>query len=577
VQFVTDLPHWSPPRHRRRAKCCCDASRLAHFRAAVAKVRNAAFMALKFPTERLGRRHRMSRKLIAAVLALSVAGCGAVYTSPGVYEAAGDLDVRVISLSFSTVAEANLAPYVPARLPPYFRPEAGVEAAPLRLGAAGAMPDLPAAGSLTLGDDASRVDGAARQLPSAATLPVGAPGIAVTRLPPAGEPQPYRIGIADVVLLAANTAGATLNDVPALIAAQSRRQGYIVQDDGAIAVPDVGRVRIAGLTLEESEATIFQALVSQRLDPTFSLEISDFNSQRVSIGGAVKTPALAPITLKPLYLSEALQLGGGVTSPDIDYVVIRLFRNGDVYQVPLRRLYAEGGLNDVLLRDGDSVFVDTQYDALQAKSYFEEQLRLRDAELREREFGFRQTQAAADDVRLAVTIAQFEFQRAQIQQQLLRMQIDVASYNAQRSSDRRNVDSVARQAFKDRLELGAVKRDYAYLAGEIRKPARFELPFENRASLADVLFDDLGIDMKTGDYSEIYVLRRSERPEEAGGVTAYHLDARNAAALTQAAALELRPNDIVFVAEQPITTWNRVLSQLTPQLFFQAASATTGL
>jgi polysaccharide export outer membrane protein len=127
------------------------------------------------------------------------------------------------------------------------------------------------------------------------------------------------------------------------------------------------------------------------------------------------------------------------------------------------------------------------------------------------------------------------------------------------------------------MELGAVKRDYAYLAGEVRKPARFELPFENRASLADVLFDDLGIDMRTGDYSEIYVLRRSERPEEGGGVTAYHLDARNAAALTQAAALELRPNDVVFVAEQPIATWNRVLNQLTPQLFFQAATVTSGL
>ena len=74
-----------------------------------------------------------------------------------------------------------------------------------------------------------------------------------------------------------------------------------------------------------------------------------------------------------------------MTNADADYAVVRLFRNGEVYQAPLRRLYADGGLKDVLLRDGDSVFVDTSYDAAQAQRYFEEQLRLRQAELAERE------------------------------------------------------------------------------------------------------------------------------------------------------------------------------------------------
>jgi polysaccharide export outer membrane protein len=518
----------------------------------------------------------MSNKLIVAMLALTLGGCGAIYTSPSVTDGLdGSMDVRVVAMTFSATSEANLSPYVPARLPPYFRPEPSDPAPKLGLGGAGVMPNLPDANALLARRSAAET--LSRALPPAATQATRPPGQAALRLPPAGEAQPYRIGVADVVLLSANTTGATLNDVPALIAAQNRRQGYIVQDDGAIAVPDVGRVRIGGLTLEESEAAIFQALVSQRLDPTFSLEIAEFNSQRVSVGGAVKSPELAPITLKPLYLSEALQLAGGVAASDPDYVLVRLFRNGEVYQAPLRRLYADGGLNDVLLRDGDSVFVDTQYDIDSARSYFEEQLRLRDAELREQEFAFRQTQGEIDEVRLASTLAQFEFQRAQLQQQLVRMRIDVATYNAQRGSVVRTDASDARAAFKDRLELGAVKRDYAYIAGEVRKPARMELPFETRASLADLLFKDGGIDMKSADYAEIYVLRRSLRPEEAGGVTAYHLDAANAAALTEAAVFELRPNDVVFVAEQPVTTWNRVLSQLTPQLFLQAVNSAGGI
>ncbi|MFT6774711.1 MAG: polysaccharide export outer membrane protein [Paracoccaceae bacterium] len=513
----------------------------------------------------------MGKNLIVTLLALAIGGCGVIYTVPSVSESSGGADVRIVSLTFDTATAANLDPYVPARLPPYFRPEPADPAPRLSAGS-NAMPDLPDAADLARRGAGADV-GARPAMPRAATQPTGLPGAAATRLPPPSEAQPYRIGIADVVLLAANTAGATLNDVPALIAAQNRRQGYIVQDDGAIAVPDVGRVRIAGLTLEEAEATIFQALVGQRLDPSFSLEIAEFNSQRVSIGGAVKSAELAPISLKPLYLSEALQLAGGVTSTDLDYVVIRLFRNGDVYQVPLRRLYADGGLNDVLLRDGDSVFVDTQYDVVQARAYFEEQLRLREAELRDREFVLRQTQAETDNVRLATTLAQFEFQRAQLRQQIVRMQIDVEQYNASRAANQRADDAAARLAFKDRVELGAVKRDYAYIAGEVRKPSRMKLPFETRASLADILFEDTGFDIKSADYSEIYVLRRATRPEEMGGVTAYHLNAKNAAALTEATVFELRPNDVVFVAEQPVTSWNRALSQLTPQFFLQAVSS----
>ncbi len=417
--------------------------------------------------------------------------------------------------------------------------------------------------------------GSASDLPPAATSQAAPPRPAATRLPPAADPQPYRIGTADVVLLSANTAGATLNDVPGLISAQSKRQGYIVQDDGAIASPDVGRVTIGGLTMEEAEAEIFQALVAKRLDPSFSLEIAEFNSQRVTVGGLVRQPSVAPITLKPLYLSEALQMSGGTTELDNDYAIIRLFRNGEVYEVPLRRLYDDSGLTDVLLRDGDSIYVDTEYEIDQARQYFEEQIRLRDAELREREFAFRERQADLDEARYSLTIAQFEMQKAQLRQQLNQMQIDVAEYNATRNADLRSALNADREAFMDRVQLGAVKRDYAYLAGENRRPLRLPLPFENRAYLADLLFNDEGLNIQTADYSEVYVLRSSRRPEEFGGVDAYHLNASNAVNFVTAAQFEMRPGDIVFVAEQPITTWGRVITQLTPNIFTQAASLAT--
>ena len=72
-------------------------------------------------------------------------------------------------------------------------------------------------------------------------------------VPPAADPGPYRIGTGDVVLIATRSRGSTVEELTGLLAAQNRRQGYTVQDDGAIAIPEVGRVILGGQTLEEAE------------------------------------------------------------------------------------------------------------------------------------------------------------------------------------------------------------------------------------------------------------------------------------------------------------------------------------
>jgi len=47
-------------------------------------------------------------------------------------------------------------------------------------------------------------------------------------------------------------------------------------------------------------------------------------------------------------------------------------------------------------------------------------------------------------------------------------------------------------------------------------------------------------------------------------VVAYHLDAQSPTRLIVADAMELRPNDILYVAEQPIVSFNRTLATITP-------------
>ena len=63
--------------------------------------------------------------------------------------------------------------------------------------------------------------------------------------------------------------------------------------------------------------------------------------------------------------------------------------------------------------------------------------------------------------------------------------------------------------------------------------------------------------------SEVYLLR-GDNP-----VVAYHLDAQSPTRLIVADAMELRPNDILYVAEQPIISFNRHLKRLFPRFLLR--------
>jgi len=455
------------------------------------------------------------RFCIVSILAPLLSGCGVFYTVPQVSEGpistsayASDLDVQVVALTYETAAAANLEPFTPPRAPRAFQPGAEEQ---VRLASARG-PNLP-------------------PIPPATSRRIDRPETIAERLPPVVEPERYRIGVGDVVLLTVDAEATTIGGVSALISAQSKRQGYTVQDDGAISLPDAGDIRIAGMTLGEAEEAVFRALVGAGLEPSFTLEIAEFNSQIVSVGGVVGSPQLIPVSLQPLTLEKALNLAGGVTAIDPSITMIQIYREGEIYTIRLDRYLADPSLGKRILKDGDSVFVGSPYLREEADRYFSQQLTLR-----------------------GLALESYDRQRG--------LELD-SEERIQAQLERE------RALFKERLELGMVERPYAFVAGE-PGTSQIELPFDRAASLSDVLFSkDAGkLNLAFADYGEIYVLRRERDPQKVGGVTAYHLNAENAANLIVATQFQIRPNDVIFVASQPLTNWNRVISQLTPQLFF---------
>ncbi|NRP26084.1 hypothetical protein XMM379_002790 [Aliiroseovarius sp. xm-m-379] len=449
------------------------------------------------------------RKHLSILLAIGLlSSCGAAYHSSRVVEGAADGNkVRVLPITAQNVLLANRSPYTPRELPAAFHSSAG------------------AAGSLYGGGPAPAPIHAAPTRPDALE----------TRLPPARKPAPYRIGVGDVVLLATPT-GTSVEQLTGLLAAQNSRQGYTVQDDGSIAIADIGRVEIAGLTLQDAEALLFQRLVKAQIDPTFSLEIAEFNSKKVSLGGAVAKPGVLPITLSPLRLKEALAQVGGATTRTPEYSSVRLYRDGTIYQIPLEQLFADARLGELPLLAGDSLFVDDRYDLDQAEAYFRQQIQLAE---------FRQASRGAALSNLTTEIAL-----------------------------RRNELEEQRRTYLDQVRLDAVDRDYVYLTGEVKSQGRMDLPLGRQASLADAIFKGAnGLSIKTADPRHVYVLRGSHDPMEFNALTAWQLDLRNAANLALAARFELRPNDVIFVAEQPVTRWSRTIDQISPSLISIGANA----
>ena len=80
-----------------------------------------------------------------------------------------------------------------------------------------------------------------------------------------------------------------------------------------------------------------------------------------------------------------------------------------------------------------------------------------------------------------------------------------------------------------------------------------------RETLADILFVSNGaFSNLLAKRSEVYLLR-GRNPS-----VAYHLDTQNVSRILIAAKTELRPNDIIYIADRPIISFGRLLSELTP-------------
>ena len=102
----------------------------------------------------------------------------------------------------------------------------------------------------------------------------------------------------------------TVQDRTDVINGQQRLQSYLIDKDGFIDFPKVGKLKLGGLTRTEAEEVIKQKLIQEISDVSISLRILNF---KVSVQGEVNRPGVHTIMSERITLLEALSMSGDLT------------------------------------------------------------------------------------------------------------------------------------------------------------------------------------------------------------------------------------------------------------------------
>ena len=135
-----------------------------------------------------------------------------------------------------------------------------------------------------------------------------------------------------------------------------------VSDAGTVGLPLVGEFPAAGRTAQEIERDLAKTLKAKYLqNPQVTVYVKEFNSQRVTIEGAVKKTGVYPLRGKTSLL-QALSMAEGLDAAADTSVMV--FRQGEKGRMGARFDLAEirsGSAEDPLMQAGDVVVVGASF------------------------------------------------------------------------------------------------------------------------------------------------------------------------------------------------------------------------
>jgi len=135
----------------------------------------------------------------------------------------------------------------------------------------------------------------------------------------------------------------------------SRFEGVVVDTTGAIQLPYIGRVHVAGLNPMEARSAILRPLRRLALSSDVTVSVTDRRSEIVTVQGDVTKPGPVPLAPQASRLSAILGIAAPTTA-NIELATVTVRRDGRNATLRLSDLYDQPQ-DDIALRGGDVVIV----------------------------------------------------------------------------------------------------------------------------------------------------------------------------------------------------------------------------
>ena len=146
----------------------------------------------------------------------------------------------------------------------------------------------------------------------------------------------------------------------------------LIAPDGCIGMALAGRIRLAGLTLDEASSVVEAALAKYIKNPKVGISPYEILSETATIAGAVTAPGMYTISdgmrLADLYAKaggSSIQVYNGKSLEAADLVNSVFVRQGETLPVNFTDAIEKGMMPDnVQLRKGDYVYIATRQDQM---------------------------------------------------------------------------------------------------------------------------------------------------------------------------------------------------------------------
>ena len=349
-------------------------------------------------------------------------------------------------------------------------------------------------------------------------------------------------------------------------------------------------------------------LIRNGVSPRFQLEIADFKSQKAYLTVNTITTVVnlndQITTLKDIITSGNQETSSIGLIPGV-ITLIRLNRDGKEFSLLLRDLYSDNATN-INVQSGDHIFIeDSSANIITTESIIDNEgylifenvgkVKAEGRTLNELQNEIKNLMQPVPGSQNAfqIQISNFASQKAlltpygkpgvlipitdnpaKLSEVLTQNGVSIDANNITQISLRRDgqtykfsLDDLLASDGPDiylqpedyiSAQVLPYKENKVFILGGV-SPQIFKINPANRETLADVLFTSGGpLSASSAKRSEVYLLRGSNP------VIAFHLDAQSPTRLIVADAMELRPNDILYVAEQPIISFNRTLATIIP-------------